>query len=124
MKIAKLFYLTLMLLVVGFSTMAQNESTVIDHTENITQDVIWHVKALHTDGYTMDVKAIDDENNLYDIKAIENSNQRYIMDVKAFVGKKIFPVKVLVSEDEYKPVCATNGVTYKNECEFKNVICG
>ena len=102
-------YFTLMFLGIVFSSRAQNQPALTDTEENIAQDVIWHVKALHPEGYTMDVKAIDEQHNQYDIKAIENSNQRYIMDVKAFVGKEVFPVKVLVSEDEYKPVVAIVG---------------
>lgn len=109
MKIARYFYLTLMLLGIAFSTRAQNQRAMTDSIENIVQDDIWHVKALHPEGYTMDVKAIDEQHNLYDIKALENSDQRYIMDVKAFVGKEIFPVKVMVSEEEYKPVVAIVG---------------
>jgi len=109
MKKARYFYLTLMLLGIAFSTRCQNQDAITDTTENIAQDVIWHVKALHPEGYTMDVKAIDEQHNQYDIKAIENSDQRYIMDVKAFVGKEIFPVKVMVSEEEYKPVVAIVG---------------
>ena len=70
------------------------------------QKEIWHVKALHPDGYTMDVKALDVEGNKYDVKALEDSNQRYIMDIKAFVGDSELPIKVLVSEEQYKPVVA------------------
>ena len=109
MKIARYFYLTLMLLGIAFSTRAQNQRAMTDSVENTAQDVIWHVKALHPEGYTMDVKAIDEQHNQYDIKALENSDQRYIMDVKAFVGKETFPVKVMVSEEEYKPVVAIVG---------------
>ena len=109
MKIASYNYLILMLLGITFSTKAQNQGAMTDTVENIAQDVIWHVKALHPEGYTMDVKAIDEQHNQYDIKALENSDQRYIMDVKAFVGKEMFPVKVMVSEDEYKPVVAIVG---------------
>ena len=101
-----LFWLTLMVLILTYSARGQNQNAIAGSVKNINQDIIWHVKALHPDGYTMDVKAIDENNNLYDIKALENSNQRYIMDVKAFVGNDMFPVKVLVSEEEYKPVVA------------------
>ena len=70
------------------------------------QEVVWHVKAMHPEGYTMDVKAFDDEGNRYDVKALEDGNQRYIMDIKAFIGGKKLPVKVLVSEEQYKPIVA------------------
>lgn len=79
------------------------------------QQVVWHVKALHPDGYTLDVKAFDSEGNQFDVKALEGFDQRYIMDVKAFVGDEKLPVKVLVSEQEFKPVVAIgkNGEIYK-----------
>jgi hypothetical protein len=70
------------------------------------QVVIWHVKAMHPEGYTLDVKAFDDDGNKYDVKALEDGNQKYIMDVKAFVGGEKLPVKVLVSEEQYKPIVA------------------
>ena len=82
--------------------------------DSISKEVVWHVKAIHPEGYTMQVKAIDTEGNKYDVKAFDKSNQRYIMDVKAFVKGEMLPVKVLVSEEEYKPVAAidSNGKTY------------
>lgn len=115
MKRRGLFLLILMFLTLTFSSRGQNQSSLADSVENINQDIIWHIKAVHPEGYTMDVKAIDEHNNLYDVKALENSNQRYIMDVKAFVGDVMFPVKVLVSEEEYKPVVTIldQGKTYR-----------
>ena len=91
MKRGSLIWLVLILLGFAFSAKAQNQQPMTDSIKKIAQDVIWHVKALHPDGYTMDLKAIDEQHNKYDIKALENSNQRYIMDVKAFVGKEMFP---------------------------------
>lgn len=70
------------------------------------QQLIWHVKAIHPDGYTLDVKAFDQKGNKYDVKALQDSTQSYIMDVKTFLGSKELPVKVLVSEEEYKPIAA------------------
>ena len=49
--------------------------------------MVWHVKAMHPEGYTMDVKAFDAEGNRYDVKVLEDADQKYIMDVKAFVGE-------------------------------------
>ena len=74
--------------------------------ENPAQQIIWHIKALHPDGYTMDVKAIDSEGVRHDVKAFENGDQKYIMEVKAFFGEQTNAVKVLVSEKEHKPVVA------------------
>lgn len=79
------------------------------------QQVIWHIKAMHPDGYTLDVKAFGKDGAIYDVKALEDIEQRYIMDVTAFKGAKKLPVKVLVSEAEYKPVVAIDeqGNTYE-----------
>ena len=71
-----------------------------------SEDILWHVKALHPEGKLLDVKAIDADGNKYDVKAIQNSDQTSLMDVKAFVKGKILPVKVLVSEDKFMPVKA------------------
>ena len=79
------------------------------------EQVIWHIKAIHPDGYTLEVKAFDKDGAIYDVKALEDVEQRYIMDVTAFKGTKKLPVKVLVSEAEYKPVAAIDeqGKTYE-----------
>lgn len=78
------------------------------------QELIWHVKAMHPEGYTLDVKAFDEEGAYFDVKALEEAEQSYIMDVKAFVKGERLPVKVLVSEEEYKPLAAidSEGKTY------------
>ncbi len=89
-----------------FSIRAQEQAT--------TEDIIWHVKAIHPNGRTMDVKAFNDRGDKFDVKALEDSDQSYIMEVDAFVSGKRVPVKVLVSEDEYKPLAAIddNGNIY------------
>ncbi|MGI9547446.1 MAG: DUF7486 family protein, partial [Flavobacteriaceae bacterium] len=68
--------------------------------------VVWHIKAVHPEGRTIDVKAIDKEGAIHDIKAIQDSDQRSFMDIKALVGNKQFPVKILVSGDKYTRVKA------------------
>ncbi len=75
---------------------------------------IWHVKAIHPEGRTLDVKAIDNEGHIYDVKAIQDSDQRHLMDVKAFIGGREVPVKILVSDDRYAPVKAigSDGAIY------------
>jgi len=60
-----------------------------ESSDAINQKVVWHVKAMHPEGYTMDVKAFDSEGNRYDVKVLEDAEQKYIMDVKAFVGEDI-----------------------------------
>lgn len=76
--------------------------------------IIWHVKAIDPNGNTMSVKAFDEKGARFDVKAIEDAEQSYIMEVRAFVNGKSLPVKVLVSEDEYKPIAGIddNGKTY------------
>lgn len=77
-------------------------------------EIIWHVKAFDPRGYTMDVKAFDQNGDRYDVKAIEDAEQSYIMEVRAFVNGRGVPVKVLVSEDENKPLAGIDeqGNTY------------
>ena len=79
---------------------------VIEDKPNATQEIIWHIKAIHPEGRTIDVKALDKDGNIFDVKAIQDSDQRQLLDIKAFVGDKKLPVKILVSDDEYAPVKA------------------
>lgn len=95
--------LLLLLMVSGASP---NENNGQSNVAESKQQLIWHVKAFHPDGYTLDVKAFDKDGNRYDVKALQDSAQSYIMDVKAFLSSGDLPVKVLVSEEEYKPVAA------------------
>ncbi len=75
---------------------------------------IWHIKAIHPVGQTIDVKALDKEGNPHDVKALQKSDQRQLMDIKALFGDKKLPVKILVSEDAYAPVKAVgeDGTVY------------
>jgi hypothetical protein len=52
------------------------------------------------------VKAIDAAGEIYDVKAIQDAGNDHIFDVKAFIGGKPVPVKVLASEDRFAPVKA------------------
>ena len=106
MTILSRILLLSMLLLLMVSGVSPFENTSKRGVEANNQQIIWHVKAMHPEGYTLDVKAFDNKGNRYDVKALEDSTQSYIMDVKSFVGPKELPVKVLVSEDEYKPVVA------------------
>ena len=99
------------ILILSVGQYAYNQE-INDHEQLNTlkkQKVVWHVKALHPDGHTLDVKAFDSKGNQFDVKALEGFDQRYIMDVKAFVGNEKLPVKVLVSEQEFKPIVAIGG---------------
>lgn len=57
---------------------------------------------------------MDKEGNSYNIKAIQNSDQDSFLDIKAFVGEKVLPVKMLVTNDQFNPIKAIDrgGITY------------
>jgi hypothetical protein len=89
--------------------------TVADAQENKDEtNIIWHVKAIHPKGNTMDVKAFNEKGERFDVKALEDAEQSYIMEVRTFVNGQGVPVKVLVSEDQYKPLAGIDekGNTY------------
>jgi hypothetical protein len=87
---------------------------LIAQLESGADGIIWHVKAIHPRGNTMDVKAFNEKGEKFDVKAIEDSDQSYIMEVRTFVEGNGIPVKVLVSEEEFKPLAGIdkNGNTY------------
>jgi hypothetical protein len=72
------------------------------------EDRIWHVKAIHPEGRLLDVKALDKDGGIHAVKAIEADGNVHLMDIKALVGGKRLPVKVLVrgEGDKYEPVKA------------------
>jgi len=84
----------------------KSQPEVTREIQEVTQQYLWHVKAIHPEGRFLDVKALDREGNIYDVKAIQDSDQRQVMDIKALMGGKKVPVKILVSTDEYAPVKA------------------
>jgi hypothetical protein len=114
--------LMLILLLLFISAATPNQTHFKEQNAASSQNLIWHVKALHPDGYTLDVKAFDKKGLMYDVKAMQDTTQSYIMDVKAFLGTNQIPVKVLVSEEEYKPVAAIdkNGNVYPIKAIDKN----
>ncbi len=77
-------------------------------------EILWQINAIHPDGKTMAIKAIDKEGNQYDVKAIQDSDQHSFLDIKAIVGEKKLPIKMLVSEDQFAPVKAIDrgGISY------------
>jgi hypothetical protein len=72
------------------------------------EEKIWHVKAIHPEGRLLDVKALDKDGGIHGVKAIEADNNLHLMDIKAFVGGKRLPIKVLArgEGDKYEPVKA------------------
>ncbi len=108
------------LLVFSISLIACNNSTSEDKKETKKEEapkakeILWQINAIHPEGKTFAIKAIDKEGNQYDVKAIQDSDQHSFLDVKAIVGEKKLPVKMLVSEDQFAPVKAIDrgGVSY------------
>ena len=89
----------------GFDVYAHIKA--LPQTGNVGDNFLWHIVAIHPDGYTIQVKAIDKEGNTFDVKAIQDSDQRSLLDIKAFMEGSIqLPVKLIVSDDEYKSVKA------------------
>jgi hypothetical protein len=69
---------------------------------------IWHVKAIHPEGRLLDVKALDKDGKVFAIKAFQEEGNNHLFDIKALVGEKKLPVKVLIktAADTYGPVKA------------------
>lgn len=89
----------------------------ISQTGCSSDSFIWHIKAIHPEGHTLDVKAIDEEGNIFDVKAIQNSNQRSMLDIKAFIGDALqLPVKVIISGDNKSTVRQRDGLHYEHHC--------
>jgi len=104
------FRLIIFLVIAGLNLGCNNNTSgtkVLDHeNDNVNKEIIWHVKAIHPEGRTIDVKALDKGGNIYDVKAIQDAGQRHLLDIKAFVSGRKLPVKILVSDDKYAPVKA------------------
>ncbi len=90
----------------SISTDMLSQANKNEDKKNNDMEIIWHVKAIHPNGYFIDIKALDENGSFYDIKAIQNSDQTTIMDIKALIDGKKIPVKILVSDDKYAPVKA------------------
>jgi hypothetical protein len=87
----------------------------LPQTGDVGDNFLWHIVAIHPDGYALDVRAIDSMGNDFDVKAILDAGQRSLLDVKTFVEQtQQLPVKMLISDDIYKPVVAIgqNGEIY------------
>jgi hypothetical protein len=101
--------------------MVVNGVEVHAHVKALTQtgcsgdDFMWHIKAIHPEGRTIEVMAFDKEGNSFPVKAIQNTKQRSIIDVKVYVdASRQLSVKILVSNDKYAPVkaIAEDGTIY------------
>lgn len=68
--------------------------------------LIWHVKAIGTDGHFLDLKVREPNGTLHPVKALYEDGNDQLMDVKAFVNGARLDVKVLESSDEPLPVKA------------------
>ena len=68
--------------------------------------LIWHVKAIGTDGHFLDLKVRERNGTLHSVKALYEDGNDQLMDVKAFVNGQRLDVKVLESSDELLPVKA------------------
>ena len=79
---------------------------ILTPDSHAADDGIWHIKAVHPEGWFLDVKALDKEGKIHSVKAIETSGNLHVMDVKAMVGGGKLPVKILVSDDKFAPVKA------------------
>ncbi len=72
------------------------------------EDTLWHVKGIDPDGHWMDVKAVAPDGMSYDIKAIQEDDNVHMLDVKAIVGNRRRPVKVVAGDERHAPVMAIN----------------
>ena len=91
----------------GYAQISVNKSNHKPET-NVSEDIIWHVKAFRPDAQILKVKAIDKEGNVYDVKAIQAPNSsRSLLNIKAFVNGKKLPVKILPKKkSKYFPIAA------------------
>ena len=103
-----------------FTTCKKSESSKDEINEDETEEIVkvneiyWNVKAIQPDGKNLDVKAFDSEGKSFDIKVVQDSDQDIFLDVKAIVGNKKLPVKMLLNSEQFDPVAViTNqGNTY------------
>jgi hypothetical protein len=101
-----LLFVCIFLLLGTNKIISADSQKTIDPAIPIEKEVIWHIKAIWDDGSFWDIKAIDSEGDFLDVKAIQTEDHNQMMDVKAFLGDKRIPVKVLLSDDVFAPVKA------------------
>ena len=89
----------------------ENRSKLIKPETNITDDLLWHVKAFRPDAQILMVKAIDKKGKIYDVKAIQSSeSSSSVLSIKAIVLDKYLPIKIILPKDnnKYFPLVAIN----------------
>jgi len=109
------YLLGFLILLIGCETgTTDKKKDIVEEEVPKFEEVIWHIRAVHPDGKTFNVKAIDEDGNTFDVNAIQNSDQDSFLDIKAFIGDKQLPIKMLVSNSKYAPVKAIDkgGVSY------------
>ncbi len=87
----------------------ENRSELIKPETNITDNLIWHIKAFRPDAQILKVKAIDKDDNIYDVKAIQSpESSTSVLNVKAIDGDKYLPIKIILpnENEKYFPLVA------------------
>jgi hypothetical protein len=105
-----LYIIGFLFLITACNNSPSKDKTGKTETEEIVKvdDIYWNVKAILTDGKSLDVKAFDEDGNSFDIKAVQNSDQDNFLDVKAIVDGEKLPVKMLENTNQYVHVAAIN----------------
>jgi len=107
-----LFILLFLMITSGYAQVdSEKRSKLIKPETNITDDLIWHVKAFRPDAQILNVKAIDKKGNIYDVKAIQpHETSSSVLNVKAIVDGKRLPIKIILPSDneKYFPLVAIN----------------
>ena len=103
-----LFSLLLLMLTNGYAQI-DNDSKLIKPETNITDDLLWHVKAFRPDAQILQVKAIDENGKIHDVKAFQPYEaSSSVLNVKALVDEKRLPIKIILpnNKGEYFPLVA------------------
>lgn len=106
--------MTLVFGVFSCNNTSKKKTVTQPEKENIAA-TYWALEAVSPEGKTLAIKAQDGGGNLYDVKAIQDADQSSFLDIKAFVGDKKLPVKVLLSKNDLAPVKAIDkgGISYE-----------
>ncbi|MCB0484731.1 MAG: hypothetical protein KDC47_00910 [Flavobacteriaceae bacterium] len=105
--------LSVLLLVTSFTTNVKEENDT-QSTATYFKDALWQVKAVHPEGYFLDVRAVDVYGNAFEVKALQDTDQKSFMDVIAIVENKMIPIKILINDGKFAPVKAISddGTTF------------
>ena len=109
-KISTLFLLLIFSINYGYAQIdLENRSKLIKPETEISDDVIWQVKAFRPETQFLKVKAVDKKGVIYDVKAIQSPDSpSNVLNIKALVGNKRLPIKIVVpkNDDKYFPLVA------------------